>query len=455
MSAEAVSDNLLRSTDSIQFRSTQQASVSDSRAGSVDFTSALLRGAADNGGLYIPEYIPRFDFVAVASSGLPDLAAEMLAPFAANTDLESLLPAICKSSMDFPVPLVQPDAHHHPGLHVLELFHGPTGAFKDIGARFLLQAMSYLSNSDGQRTILAATSGDTGGAVGAAVASAVASGSKLRAIILFPKDRVSAFQKHQLCCWGNAVTALEVDGDFDMCQRLVKSAFANTSLREAHQLTSANSINIGRLLPQATYLAHAALTVQRESGKDCGLIIPTGNLGHAVAGLYARAMGAPVGPVVLATNANSTLQEWHESGRYQPRASVATIANAMDVGAPSNFARLQALSEPNRAVTVVSVNDQQIKQRIRDEYQQNGYVWCPHSAVAAEAYARLDRAEQQKRNWVLAGTAHPYKFADIVEPLIGRAVTPSRALHAVLERPVKCRSIAADLRSLSSILEAH
>ncbi len=226
-----------------------------------------------------------------------------------------------------------------PGLQVLELFHGPTGAFKDFGARFLFRAFDAIANAGDPITVLAATSGDTGGAVGCAAEGA----RHARAVILFPKGRISAFQERQLCCWRDPVTALRVEGDFDACQRLVKTAFADQALSARHGLTSANSISIGRLLPQMAYWARASLEIFNRTGTRPGLIVPSGNLGNGFAAMLARACGLPIGPIMLATNATATLADWHSSGHFTPRQSIATLANAMDVGAPSNFERLALL----------------------------------------------------------------------------------------------------------------
>jgi threonine synthase len=336
-------------------------------------------------------------------------------------------------------------------LKALELFHGPTGAFKDFGARFLTACFDRLGDSDHKLHVLVATSGDTGGAVGCA-----AEGRRtLRASILFPRERVSPFQELQLTCWGKPVRAFEVDGDFDDCQRLVKAAFADAGLAAAHRLTSANSINIGRLLPQMAYLGHAALRTFAGTGVKPGFIVPTGNLGHGFAALYARALGLPLGPVVLVTNANRTLADWQASGIFSPRSAVATIANAMDVGAPSNFERLAALPGEQMQARVELVEDGAIRTRIALEYRASHYVWCPHSATAAEAYARLNPAERSERPWIACATAHPFKFAEIVEPLIGARIEPPPALAAILGREASKVRIAATLDALAEALKAE
>jgi threonine synthase len=406
----------------------------------------MRNGAAPDGGLYLPETLVRAGTLDPAAS-LPDFAATMLASFFAGDALAPELPAICAEAFDFPAPLVTPDAGR-PGLQVLELFHGPTGAFKDFGARFLLACFDRLGDPAEPLTVLAATSGDTGGAVGCAAEGREA----VRAVILYPKGRVSAFQERQLTCWREPVRALEVAGDFDDCQRLVKAAFARADLSRAYRLTSANSINIGRLMPQMAYLAAAAAKVHAETGTKPGLIIPTGNLGHGFAALYARAMGLPIGPITLVTNANRTLADWHASGDYTTRPSLATIANAMDVGAPSNFERLIHLPAELREVDVELVDDDTIRARVVDEYERSGYVWCPHSATAAEAYARMAPDRQAERPWIACATAHPYKFADVVEPLIGATIAPPPALAAILSRETRKTEIPATLEALAAAI---
>ena len=411
-------------------------------AAPVSLSEAIRVGQAGDGGLFMPE-----DFAggsaadSAAHLDLAGFAASFLAPFFAGDVLEPELPAICAEAFDFPVPEVELED----GLSTLELFHGPTGAFKDFGARFLMACLDRLGDADAPFTVLAATSGDTGGAAGCAAEGR----SGVRAVILFPDGRVSPFQAHQLSCWDAPVTTLKIDADFDACQRLVKAAFSDSALARRHRLTSANSINIARLLPQAAYLAFAALRTQARTGAAPGLVLPTGNLGHGVAALMARACGAPIGPVVLATNANATLSDWSASGRYEPRASVETIANAMDVGAPSNFERLIAGALGLGPISVERVDDDAIRARTRRDHDRLGFVWCPHSACAAEAYARLPGEARAAQPWLVAATAHPYKFADVVEPVIGVKVAPSAPLAAVLDRPARALPCRADLSALA------
>ena len=417
----------------------------------VPLAQAIRDGAAPDGGLYMPETLPRINLATLdPAASLADFAARVLAPFFAGDRLEAGLPAICAEAFAFPVPIVTPDPAR-PGLRALELFHGATGAFKDFGARFLMACFDRIGDPADPLTVLAATSGDTGGAVGCAAEGRAA----VRALILFPRGRVSPFQELQLTCWRAPVRALEIDGDFDDCQRLVKAAFADRALSESHRLTSANSINIGRLLPQIAYAGHAALRLFAETGVKPGFVIPTGNLGHGFATLAARALGLPIGPVVLVTNANRTLADWQASGAYVPRASVATLANAMDVGAPSNFERLLALSPERREARIDLVLDAAIRARMKSEYDASGYVWCPHSATAVEAWARLPDAERGARPWIAAATAHPFKFAEAIAPVIGAEIVPPPPLAAILDRRGTKREGPAELATLVAALDGE
>lgn len=411
---------------------------------SVSIGQAIRQGAAPDGGLYLPEprTLPHMGHLR-PDMPLADLAVELLSPFFAGDALEKELGRICSEAFDFPAPLVAPDPAR-PGLRALELFHGPTGAFKDFGARFLMACFDRIGSRARPLTVLAATSGDTGGAVGCAAEGRDA----VETIILYPSGRVSAFQELQLSCWSAPVRTISVDGNFDDCQRLVKAAFAVRHLCEARNLTSANSINIGRLLPQMVYLAATALALFEETGEKPGFLIPTGNLGHAFAAVLARSLGLPIGPVVAVTNANRVLFDWNRGGKFTPALSVRTIANAMDVGEPSNFERLARMPSPRSQIAVQRVDDKAIRLRIETDYQASGYVWCPHSATAAEAFARLAPALRAERPWVAAATAHPFKFADVVEPLIGVKLTPPPALAAIFGRSAASTRIPPTLDAL-------
>jgi threonine synthase len=421
------------------------------RSAPVGLSEAIRRGAAPDGGLYVPAEAVKVPLEAIGdSASLPEVASAMLAPVFRGDPLESELGAICKESLDLPAPLVAPDPDA-PGLRLLELFHGPTGAFKDFGARFLIACLDRLGAAEAPFTVLAATSGDTGAAIGAAAEGR----ASVRAVILYPPARVSPFQRRQLSCWAPPTLSLEVDGDFDDCQRLVKAAFADAGLSTRHRLTPGNSINIARLLAQMTYIGAAALELFRETGTAPGFVIPTGNLGHAVAALWASEAGMPVGPIVAATNANRTLHDWWIHGEFRPRQSVPTVATAMDVGAPSNFERLVEVPGHRHAFRVEIVEDEAIRARIREDHRRTRHVLDPHGAVGVEAWWRLDPEVRTERSWIVAATAHPYKFAEIVEPLIGETLEPPAALAAILDRRTRAYPISATLDSLGRALAPH
>ncbi len=313
----------------------------------------------------------------------------LLAPFFDGDRLAPALEAIAAESLDVAAPVVSvQDGTER--LAILELFHGPTAAFKDFGARFLAACLARLREPESPTlTVLVATSGDTG----AAVAAAFHGRPGVRVVVLYPEGRVSPIQEQQLTGWDGNVRSLAVQGSFDDCQRLVKQAFADADLRERFALTSANSINIGRLLPQVVLFASAALAVREATGAPVGFVIPSGNLGLATACVYAREMGLPVGEIVLAHNANRTVPDFMADGSWRPRASVATLASAMDVGDPSNMERLFALypdaAALRRALRAVSVDDAAIRESIRAEFQRGGVVACPHTAAGLAAYRGL------------------------------------------------------------------
>ncbi|NBD95865.1 MAG: threonine synthase, partial [Gammaproteobacteria bacterium] len=298
---------------------------------------ALTSGLAPDGGLFVPERLPRLGTTALAGcETLPEAAHQTLAPYFSGSELADELPVICKESLDLPLPISAIPTRHPDECPawLLELFHGPTAAFKDFAARFLAACLSRLRRDDEPvRTVLVATSGDTG----AAVAAAFHRRPGFRVVVLYPDGRVSARQAHQLGAFGDNVHTYRLQGNFDDCQRLVKRALNDTELLERVPMTSANSISIGRLLPQISYYAHAAHRLFSETRGPVDVIVPTGNLGNALACILAREMGLPIGHVTLATNANRTLPDFFGGEEFDPRESVATLANAMDVGEPSNF----------------------------------------------------------------------------------------------------------------------
>lgn len=422
----------------------------------VSLSTALIAGLAPDGGLYVPESLPRFSIEDFAGcDALSAIATRLLAPFFAGDALADELPAICAEAFDFPA-LVKP--LKVPNTYVLELFHGPTAAFKDFGARFLAACLKRLrAPTDPTLTILVATSGDTG----AAVAAAFHRQPGLRVVILYPDGRVSPRQAHQLGCFGDNVIALRVAGSFDDCQRLVKQALNDSALQARVPMSSANSISLGRLLPQMSYHAFAALRHARENAEPLNFVIPTGNLGNAMAAILARACGVPIGRIVLATNANRVLPEFFSGGDYAPRASLATLANAMDVGAPSNFERLRWLypdaDELRAAFDVYSADDDAIRATIRDGVDRYGEVFCPHTACAAHALENL-HGLGRCGSWCIVATAHPAKFEQTVEPLIGdhlthNSIEPPPALAALLARSASAEPLAADYAAFSDRLQ--
>jgi threonine synthase len=415
----------------------------------VPLSGAITAGLAPDGGLYVPDALPRGPApLGPAHDGetLATTAARWLSPWFDGDALAAGLADVCEAAYTFDAPLV---ALPRAGDFLLELFHGPTAAFKDFGARFLAACFERLRRDErGDVTVLVATSGDTGSAVGAAFHRR----RGVRVVILYPDGRVSPRQAHQLGAFGDNVTALAVDGAFDDCQRLVKQAFADTALRAAVPLASANSISLGRLLPQTAYYVQAAL---RRPG--LGFVVPTGNLGNAFACLLARAIGAPIGPVVLATNANRTIPELLATGEYWARPSVATLANAMDVGNPSNVERLLWLfpdaATLRAAVTADWVADDAIEATIAASEARYGRPVCPHTACGLAVLERL-RAQGDARDWCVAATAHPAKFDTVVEPLVGHPVPPPPALAEVLARPAAARRLPADYAALVSALKS-
>jgi len=414
---------------------------------------AIARGIAPDGGLYVPEHFPHF--VPRQFDGdveLPEIGARLLAPFAAGDPIGEVLPEICREAFDFPAPLVSLDKAPAPA-SVLELFHGPTSAFKDFGARFLAACLQRIRRDAPRKlTILVATSGDTG----AAVAAAFHNRPGIEVVVLYPKGLVSDRQAHQLACWGGNVRTYAVRGTFDDCQKMVKEAFLDPALAETHQLSSANSINVGRLLPQMVYYAKAGLELWRETGRRPNFIIPSGNLGNSLACIWARHVGLPIGEIVLATNANQTISEFLRTGEWEPKPSVATLASAMDVGNPSNMERLRALhpdfEELQAQIGASSVDDIEIRATIRRDSHELDQLWCPHTATAAKVFRRL-LARGARGHWVIVSTAHPAKFNDIVEAQTGREVPLPPALATLLARPRQEQELDASLQALRAELQ--
>lgn len=419
----------------------------------VSLDQALVSGIASDGGLFVPGSPTQTPLSAYgAAEDIQSTAKVFLRQFFSGSKLEGSLEDIISETFSFPIPVtVLPLQQGHCSL--LELYHGPTAAFKDVGAQFLAACLTRLEgDTENPLTILVATSGDTGGAVAAAFNERPG----MRVVVLYPNGRVSERQAHQLTCWGDNVLSLAVNGSFDDCQAMVKGAMANKILSAEHRFSSANSINIGRLLPQAIYYAHTSISHFLKRGRNPAFIIPTGNLGNAFACFLAREVGLPIGDIVLATNANCIISDYLAGADWEPRASIQTLASAMDVGNPSNMERLRNLggeaSVLKSKVRAVSVSDAQITQQIQQNFEEFGFATCPHTATATFAWRHLEAREQVEKDWILVATAHPAKFEQIVEPIIGASVPLPEELAAILSRARRFDIIEPTPEALEHIL---
>ncbi|HTA65703.1 MAG TPA: threonine synthase [Xanthomonadaceae bacterium] len=411
--------------------------------------TALVAGLAPDGGLYVPETIPSLASITTCAT-LAGTAQAVLAPYFADSALRDRLDAICTQAFSFDAPL---RPMHGANDWLLELFHGPTAAFKDYAARFLAASLAGLRVPDAPNTtILVATSGDTG----AAVASAFHRRPGFEVVILYPEGRVSSCQAHGLECWGDNVRTYRVAGSFDDCQKLVKQALGDARLRERIALSSANSISLGRLLPQVAYYAHASMHFLATRGEPLNFIVPTGNLGNAAAALLGRRMGLPIGELALATNANYVLPRFFAGGDYAPQPSRATLANAMDVGAPSNFERLRHWhrddTELRASFSACAVDDATISDTIGNAPDRHGIVPCPHTATGLNVLEGI-RTRGDTRPWAVVATAHPAKFEGIVEPLVGHAVELPPSLAETLSRRAFAESLPVDYAALRKRLD--
>jgi threonine synthase len=452
----------------------------------ISFEQAVMEGmSAKTGGLYVPVEYPKLSPAFLYKTPEPsfrDIALEAARPYMAGEIPDDELVNIVCNSYPFSVPVVPLDKT----TYLLELFHGPTCAFKDFGARFMARVMSYFNRgSDNPLHILVATSGDTGSAVGSAFHGLAG----LDVTILYPKGKISPLQEKQLCTFDGNVRALRVEGTFDDCQNLVKTAFTDDELRKTLRLSSANSINIARLLPQSFYYIYASLVVRNRIPRDSKIgnpaiiaVVPSGNFGNLTSGLIARKMGAPIEGFVAATNANRTVPDWIRTGEYRPRESVQTFANAMDVGAPSNYERIcsmYTLEELRRLFAAYWLDDPGILTAIRGCNTRSGYVIDPHGAAAWQAWndlqnnamERLGAAKKAGEEWetgaekpglvanipdwagalsekravgIILETAHPAKFAETVKKASGREPSLPLRLEKILKMPDRAEDMRAD-----------
>jgi threonine synthase len=438
----------------MRFVSTRALGAPATRA--VSFRTALFEGLAPDGGLYVPESVPAWsaeDLARLPSMSIAEAGAAALEPYMADELDRAALTGIVGEALTFPLPLVEIE----PGVWALELFHGPTLAFKDVGARVMARLMSALHRGTDPLTILVATSGDTGGAV----AHAFHGVPRTRVVVLYPAGRISPTQEAQLTMFngeGGNVCAYAVAGSFDDCQRLVKTAFADTALVRAVRLTSANSINVGRLLPQTIYYVHAVgeLVAAGRDARPVTFSTPSGNFGNLTAGLMVKRAGLPIGRFVAATNVNDVVPEYLATGRWAPRPSVHTLANAMDVGNPSNFDRLLWLygGDVDRMRADISGSrhdDDEVRATIKTVYEERGYLLDPHSAIAYLGVRGRTGPEPR----VFLATAHPAKFSEIVEPIVGRAISKPAVLAEALAARRDIRPIAAALDAVRDVVAVH
>lgn len=396
----------------------------------VGLKEAILRSLPADNGLYMPvglPVLPAAFWQKYRSLSFQEIGFEVAKAFFGEDVPEAALREIVDGTLGFDAPLVRLGERDH----LLELFHGPTLAFKDFGARFMARLMAWLTRDDNrQLTVLVATSGDTGGAV----ASAFHQVPGTRVVILYPKGKVSGLQEKQLTALGGNITALEIEGSFDDCQAMVKAAFLDRALAERLNLTSANSINLARLVPQSFYYIHAAR--QLPEGTLPTFVVPSGNFGNLTAGLLAMKLGLPVAHFVAATNRNNVVPAFLESGSYAPRPSIATISNAMDVGAPSNFVRLLELFDGSwkdirQHLSGFSFSDGETRAAIREVHASCGYPIDPHGAVGWLA-AKAWRAQHPEATTITLETAHPSKFPDVMNEELGPDAVPIPERLAVL-----------------------
>ncbi len=425
-------------------------STRDPQKRPVSFREAVLTGLAPDGGLYVPEQIPRLPDDWKETSALPELAQRVLTPWLADELDSEKLAAVTRDALTFPVPLVKLDD----GLGVLELFHGPTLSFKDVGARTMARLMNAFlkdKKAEGKNervTILVATSGDTG----SAVADGFAGQDNIDVVLLYPRGKVSEVQERQLTCPRPGVRTYAVEGDFDACQRLVKAAFIDPELRKLG-LSSANSINLGRLLPQSTYYFWAALQAKSLGLEHPIFCVPSGNLGNLTAGVLASKMGVDTPRFIAAHNANDFfpgfLASRYDHGGF--RDTVSTLSNAMDVGAPSNFERLYTLlgeaALKRGDLWSTSVSDEATTARLRQVYETYDYVACPHTAVGFEAVAQYRQETVDNAPVIVLATAHPAKFEGTVEAALGLKLPKVPALEAL-------KGPATDVPTLPPTLDA-
>lgn len=421
------------------------------KAKQASFQEAIFKGLPEDNGLYMPEDIPELPssfFETLHKKSLPEIGFEVLKQFVGGEIPDQDLSKLVEETLNFEIPLVEVSE----GIYSLELYHGPTFAFKDVGARFLALSLSHFTKKTQKKlTVLVATSGDTG----SAVAQGFYDVPNIEVVILYPSGKISDFQEQQMTTLGKNITALEVDGVFDDCQKLVKQAFLDEELNKGLNLTSANSINIARLLPQSIYYFYGLGQLSSELRNQTIFSVPSGNYGNLSAGLIAQRMGLPIQHFLACSNANDTVPLYLDTAEYKPKNSIQTISNAMDVGDPSNFARMLDLFSDShqimsKKITGYSYTDDETKKAIKAVYHNSGYILDPHGAVG---YLGLENyLEKNSGIGVFLETAHPYKFKETVEAEI------NKSLKTVLEfenRQKRSIPFGKDFEDLKDFLRDH
>ncbi|MDM7922045.1 MAG: threonine synthase [Pyrinomonadaceae bacterium] len=419
------------------------------RSAPVAFREAVLTGQPDDRGLFFPSEIPRLSsefFSELSDLSNDEIAFRVMRPYVAGDIPDDNLQEICRETVDFDFPLVPVDDR----IFALELFHGPTLAFKDVGARFMSRCLRHFSRGYSRKTlVIVATSGDTGGAV----ASGFHNVEGIDVVILFPKGKVSRVQELQLTTFGGNVITLEIRGSFDECQAIAKRALADEDLRKKTFLTSANSINVARWLPQQTYYFFA---MKQWSGPPPIFAVPSGNFGNIAAGMLAERSGLKTGGFIAACNSNDVVPRYLESGNYSPKPSIETLSNAMDVGDPSNFVRILEifsgdLNAVKERLTAVSISDERTRATMESVFAEHGYVLDPHGAVGYAALRDRLAAEPDSAG-IFLETAHPVKF-DSVGEILGNNVVIPESVEALESKPRYCTEVGADYEEVRSIIQ--
>ena len=425
------------------------------RSAEVSFFEAMRSGLAPDGGLYMPKEVPDLSPLfrdLPMDMDFKQIAFELSRPFLQGELEEPVIRSVSNDAFNFPLSLKRVV----PGIHVLELFHGPTLAFKDFGARFMARLFSEKASKEGQKvTILVATSGDTG----SAVANGFYNVEGVDVCILYPKGKVSPLQEKQMTTLGRNITAIEIDGVFDDCQRLVKKAFVDPELGRVMNLSSANSINIARLLPQSFYYVYAFNELKKTGITDLVFSVPSGNFGNLTGGLLAKKMGMHVKHFLAATNRNDVVPGFLRGDKFTPKPSIQTISNAMDVGDPSNFVRMQHLYNHSdealrNDVKGYSYTDESTRETIRDVYERSGYLMCPHTAIGYRGAAEYRSSTSNRFESVVLATAHPVKFRDVIEPVINQSIEIPVQLEESLQRDKKSIRLSAEYDDFKALLRA-